>query len=154
MTARTADAPHAAEDGNAPAAPSGDTASQSRGSATTTTPSSATPPETPKSTASGLDAGSSAPPDGDQTSKPSAPPSTSSTRRWRSPRSAMEFAAQANAVATMVLNGDIELETARTYSAVARTVAQAMSTEVSRARFVQSEPSLALDPAVFEEVVR
>jgi hypothetical protein len=63
----------------------------------------------------------------------------------------MEFAAQANAVATMVLNGDIELEMARTYSAVARTVAQAMSTEVSRARFIQSEPSLALDPGVFED---
>ena len=62
----------------------------------------------------------------------------------------MEFAAQANAVATMVLNGDLDLETARTYSAVARTVAQAMSTEVSRSRFVQSEPSLTLDPEVFE----
>ena len=63
----------------------------------------------------------------------------------------MEFAAQANAVATMVLNGDLDVDTARTYSAVARTVAQAMSTEVSRARFIQSEPSLALDPDVFED---
>lgn len=62
----------------------------------------------------------------------------------------MEFAAQANAVATLLLNGEIDLETARTYSSVARTVAQAMSTEVSRARFIQSEPSLVLDGEVFE----
>jgi hypothetical protein len=62
----------------------------------------------------------------------------------------MEFAAQANAVATLLLNGEIDVDVARTYSAVARTVAQAMSTEVSRARFVQSEPSLVLDPDVFE----
>jgi hypothetical protein len=44
----------------------------------------------------------------------------------------MEFAAQANAVATLLLNGEIDVDTARTYSSVARTVAQAMSTEVSR----------------------
>jgi hypothetical protein len=50
----------------------------------------------------------------------------------------------------MVLNGTMDLDTARTYSSVARTVAQAMSTEVSRARFVQSEPSLSLDEEIFE----
>jgi hypothetical protein len=50
----------------------------------------------------------------------------------------------------MVLNGTMDLESARTYSSVARTVAQAMSTEVSRARFVAIEPSLDLPNDVFE----
>ena len=72
-------------------------------------------------------------------------------RRWRQPRNVREFAAQANAVATMVLNGTMDLESARAYSSVARTVAQAMSTEVSRSRFLQSEPSLDLPEDVFEE---
>lgn len=40
---------------------------------------------------------------------------------------------------------------ARTYSAVARTVAQAMSTEVTRARFLKEEPDLDFDENVFEE---
>ena len=62
----------------------------------------------------------------------------------------MDFAAQANRVATMVLNGEMDLDVARTYSSLARTVAQAMSTEVSRARFVQSEPTLTLSQEVFE----
>ena len=61
------------------------------------------------------------------------------------------FAAQANRVATMVLNGEIDVETARIYTAVARTVAQAMSTEVTRARFLQTEPDLELSEDVFEE---
>ena len=136
---------------NAPAAISADTAQPSPVAADTTTPSSGITTGTPTSISDGPVDGDSGPDGGSPTSKPSAPPSTLSTRRWRSPRSAMEFAAQANAVATMVLNGDIDLDKARTYSAVARTVAQAMSTEVSRARFVQSEPSLSLDPAVFED---
>ncbi len=51
----------------------------------------------------------------------------------------------------MVLNGELDLDTARLYSSVARTVAQAMSTEVSRARFVQQMPDLSLDDDPFEE---
>lgn len=51
----------------------------------------------------------------------------------------------------MVLNGTMDLDAARTYSSVARTVAQAMSTEVSRSRFLQSEPSLDLPSDVFED---
>lgn len=54
-------------------------------------------------------------------------------------------------VATMVLNGTMDLEGARVYSSVARTVAQAMSTEVSRSRFVQAEPSLDLPQDVFDD---
>lgn len=63
----------------------------------------------------------------------------------------MAFAAQANRVATMVLNGEIDLEVARTYSSMARTVAQAMSTEVSRARFVRTQPTLDLTDEVFDD---
>jgi hypothetical protein len=114
-------------------------------------PSSDTTPATPTSTERGRGSGRSALAVMPPTSRPSGPPSAGLTRRWRSPRTAMEFAAQANAVATLLLNGEMDIETARTYSAVARTVAQAMSTEVSRARFVQSEPALELDPNVFEE---
>lgn len=75
-------------------------------------------------------------------SEPSETPSTPSTRRWRTPRSAMEFAGQANRVATMILNGEIDVETGRLYSSVARTVAQSLSTEVQRSRFLQHEPDL------------
>lgn len=51
----------------------------------------------------------------------------------------------------MVLNGDLDLERARLYSSVARTVAQALSTEVSRARFLAQAPDLTLeDDDVFE----
>jgi hypothetical protein len=42
----------------------------------------------------------------------------------------------------MVLNGQIDVDTVRTYSGLARTVAQAMSTEVSRARYLGAEPLL------------
>lgn len=56
----------------------------------------------------------------------------------------MQFAAQASDVATRVLNGTMDLETARVYGAVARTVAQAMTTEVQRARFLQQQPDLEL----------
>jgi hypothetical protein len=64
----------------------------------------------------------------------------------------MDFAAQANKVATMILNGEIDLETAAAYSRVARTVAQAMSTEVSRARFLQRAPMLLLnDDDIYQE---
>jgi hypothetical protein len=72
--------------------------------------------------------------------------------RWRTPRNAREFAAQANRVATMVLNGEIDPEAARLYSGVARTMVQALSSEVTRARFVKEEPDLALDESeMFED---
>lgn len=56
-----------------------------------------------------------------------------------------DFAGQVNAVASMVLRGEMDLERARVYSGLARTVAQSMSTEVSRARFVAAEPDLTLE---------
>ena len=151
MTAPTVDAQRVSAATSAPAATSADIEAPREAVVGTTMPSSGTTPGTPINTSNGPADGSAGPASGSPTSKPSAKPSGGSTRRWRSPRTAMEFAAQANAVATLLLNGEIELELARTYSAVARTVAQAMSTEVSRARFIQSEPSLALEQGVFEE---
>lgn len=53
-----------------------------------------------------------------------------------------EFASQANEVANRILNGEIDLDTARAYSAVARTVAQAVTSEVVRARFLKAMPDL------------
>jgi hypothetical protein len=53
-----------------------------------------------------------------------------------------EFAAQANQVATMILEGTINLETAKVYSSVARTVSQSMSIEVQRARASKEKPDL------------
>lgn len=70
---------------------------------------------------------------------------------WNTPSSVREFAAQANQVATMVLNGDIDKETARTYSALARVVAQATSIEVTRARFLKEAPDLSLGGSVVSD---
>lgn len=75
-------------------------------------------------------------------------PSSASTGLWRQPRNLREFAAQTtNAVATAVLNGSVpDLDPVRVYAGLARTVAQAMSTEVQRARFLGKEPDLRFDP--------
>lgn len=45
----------------------------------------------------------------------------------------------------MVLNGEIDLETARTYSALARTVAQTVSADVARSRILRQQPDLSFD---------
>ena len=68
-----------------------------------------------------------------------------STKFWRTPRTVKQFAAQVNDVATRLLNGEIELETARSYASLARTVAQAASLETSRSRFLKEAPDLRLD---------
>jgi hypothetical protein len=100
---------------------------------------------TTRSGASGSTAGENESAGASQTSKPSGPPSTPSMRQWRRPKDAAAFAAQANRVATMILNGEIDLDMARTYSGVARTMAQVLSAEVYRARFLQQAPDLSLD---------
>lgn len=64
---------------------------------------------------------------------------------WFKPRNAKEFASQANRVATLILTGGIDLDVARVYSAVARTVSQSMSTEVQRARMAREVPDLGFD---------
>lgn len=53
-------------------------------------------------------------------------------------------------MATKVLNGTMDTEAARLYSSLARTVAQTMSSEVTRARFLAQEPDLTFEPEVEE----
>lgn len=79
------------------------------------------------------------------TSRRSGEPSRDSKVRWRKPRNVREFAAQANSVATMMLNGEIDIDTARAYSSIARGIAQMMSINVTRARFLKEEPILEFD---------
>lgn len=78
-------------------------------------------------------------------SMPSEEPSSTSNKRYRKPRTIREFAAQANEIATLVLNGEIDLETARNYASLARVVSQTASIEVTRARFLKREPDLSLE---------
>lgn len=73
-----------------------------------------------------------------QESPSSAPPSTSSKRRYRQPKTALQLAAQVSHVATGLLNGTIELEVAKSYGTIARTAAQAMSIEVQTGRFLKT----------------
>lgn len=145
MTAPTVADPHVPAGDSVTPAISGATGAPAPASDGTTTPSSATTPETPRSTSDGVTPTRSASGSESPSSKTSDAPSSGSTRRWRSPANARQFAAQANRVATMVLNGEMDGDTARLYSAVARTVAQALSTEVSRARFLAKEPDLTLE---------
>lgn len=70
-------------------------------------------------------------------------PSSGST--WSQPKDIKQLAAQANKVATMLLNNNIDLEVARSYSAIIRTVAQAVTAETQRARFLKTQPDLSLD---------
>lgn len=78
-------------------------------------------------------------------SSPTLGPSGRPSPRWKTPRTAREFAAQANQVATMILNGEIDLDTARVYVSAGRTSAQMLTAEVQRSRFLQSEPNLSLE---------
>jgi hypothetical protein len=130
--------------GATPAEP-GPTELRPKVAGTTSKQSKGTPPAIPKSAADGSTSTSNESANGSPIFVNSEKPSSISTRSWKSPRNVKEFAAQTNMVATMVLRGDIELERARVYSGLARTVAQAMSTEVSRSRFLAQEPDLSLE---------
>jgi len=72
-------------------------------------------------------------------------PQNISNKHWPTPRNVRELAGQANAVATLILNGKIDIEVARSYGALVRGIAQMMSIEVTRARFVRAEPILELE---------
>lgn len=72
----------------------------------------------------------------------SATPSNASKRRYRKPRTALQLAAQASAVATALLNGTLDLDTARAYGTIARTAAQSLGVEVQTGRFLKTSPSL------------
>lgn len=80
-------------------------------------------------------------------SKPGSP-SRDSRTRWNKPSSAALLAAQANDVATRVLNGDIELDVAARYASTARVAVSAMNIEVQRARAARQTPNLLLDNPV------
>ena len=82
---------------------------------------------------------------------PSVPPSSGSTRQFRQPKTVKEFANQASVVCTMLLNGKLDLETARAYSGIARVVAQAMSSEVTKSRLLSERPDMTLDGEVFDD---
>lgn len=62
----------------------------------------------------------------------------------------MELASLVSKVAVQVLNGDIEIEKARTFSGLVRTAAQAMTTETARARSEKIVPELQLNDEVYE----
>lgn len=51
----------------------------------------------------------------------------------------------------MLLNGEIDLDTARSYSGIARTVAQAAAQETMRARLLQTEPDLGFGDDAYED---
>lgn len=144
MSAATAGDPPERVDFNAHAATRDATARRQRASAPTTTPSSDTTDGTVTSTSSGDTDGSDPSATGTPNSETSSERSRLSTRHWDEPDGPMSFAAQANQVATAILNGEIEIEVARTYASVARTVAQAMNTEVNRARLYETIPDLEL----------
>lgn len=78
-------------------------------------------------------------------SSTSTSPSSVSTPRWKQPRTVREFASQVNAVASRVLNGEIDLDVARTFSGLARVVAQSVSSEVTRSRFAKQTPDMSFD---------
>jgi hypothetical protein len=61
------------------------------------------------------------------------------------PGTVREFASQVNSVATSVLNGQMDIDEARTYASLARVISQTVSAEVTRARFLKQEPDLTFD---------
>ena len=65
-------------------------------------------------------------------------------QQWQKPRTVQEFTAQVNDVATLILNGKIDLEQARAYSSLVRTVTQAMSVELGAARLEKRRAKLVL----------
>ncbi len=80
-----------------------------------------------------------------QKSSRSTSQSNGSKKRWRQPKTIMQFASQVNDVCNRVLNDEIDIEKAKLFSAMARVVTQAANVEVSKARLAKEVPDLALD---------
>jgi putative effector of murein hydrolase len=76
--------------------------------------------------------------------KTSEKPARNLKKHWSKPNSIKELASQVNIVATMVLNKELDIETARSYSGLVRTIAQAASMEVARGRLSKTVPDLTL----------
>lgn len=64
---------------------------------------------------------------------------------WRTPVNVKEVAEQANIVATKVLNGEIDMDKARAYSAIVRVISQAMTLEMNRSRLLKQAADLNFD---------
>lgn len=108
-------------------------------------PSLPTKKETQKSAEGGLENGESKQPETSiPTSSPSEEPIRSSKKRYRKPGDAKQLAAQASYIATQVLNGEIDLDTARIYATLARTAAQGLSIEMQLGRLNHKKPDLDL----------
>lgn len=86
-----------------------------------------------------------------QNSMNSTLPTNVSKEHWPQPQTVRHFASQVNAVATRVLNGTIDMDIARTYATLSRVLAQAMSVEVTKARFLKQAPDLRIDDYELDE---
>lgn len=86
-----------------------------------------------------------------QISSPSTRRSQNLSRRWRKPANVKDFVAQINQVSTMILNNELDLDTANAYSRLTRNFAQLMTTETVKARFLKRQPDLNLSGDVFED---
>lgn len=148
---RTAPVPPEPEDSNAPVATPAAIARRQTAGTTAMRPSrrrsgdSATIPPGELSASAGSTATKNEPVSESRPSATSGEPSSTSSRRWRKPSNVRGLAGQINEVATLVLNGEINMDTARTYATLARTVAQAMSLEVTRSRFLKEMPDLSIE---------
>jgi hypothetical protein len=147
--APTADDPISEAGDIAPAATRTDTATtpstEPSDGASTTPESPPTARPTPRSETSGSAPGSSDLADALLNSTTSGTRSGRSTRRWSQPKNVRAYAGQIRTVATLVLNGEMDLETVRLYSALSRSAAQMMNTEFQRARLLQAEPDLSFE---------
>lgn len=84
------------------------------------------------------------------TSKTSGERTGNSNKHWRNPSGAKTLASQMRAVATLVLNGEIDLDTARVYAAISRATVQALSVHVTQSRFSKQVPDLNFEDDLFD----
>lgn len=93
---------------------------------------------------SGPTAGDGEPQEGTQTSQKrsgnSAKQTSGSAVRWDTPAELMDLVAQSNRLATMLLNGEADIATARAYAEVTKTIASLVRSEIERRRFIGGEP--------------
>lgn len=65
-------------------------------------------------------------------------------KHWLTPTNARELAIQANKMATMLLNNEVDMGIAQKYSALVRGISQLMSIEVAKARLEKTKINLDL----------
>lgn len=63
---------------------------------------------------------------------------------WHTPTNARELAIQANKMATLLLNNQVDINIAQKYSALVRGISQLMSIEVAKARLEKTKINLDL----------